>query len=219
MRLWLVPVAALLLAACTNSPSRELVMEYGDRNGAPSRFGVCKGYGCETFVRITLTPEEWQSVRVAFGPPPPSAADERAAIARAIGRIEQLAGPKTGTALDAPGAAILNFDHKDQMDCIDESFNTTTYLRFLAQDGLLLWHDVGLPVRRGSFIDRWPHNTATVTERASGQRYAIDSWFQGNGNAADVVALEDWLKGWHPAEVRPPCAGEVCRLESPAGGR
>ncbi|MDA5194931.1 hypothetical protein [Govanella unica] len=210
MRRFLVVAAVLMLGACSNSPSRELVLEHGLRNETPARFGVCKGYGCETFVRISLSPEEWRSVRESFGSPPPDAGSERAAIARAIGRIEQLAGPKSGTADDAPGAAILNFDHKDQMDCIDEAFNSTTYLRFLARDGLLLWHDVGLPVRRGSFVDRWPHNTATVTERASGEAFAVDSWFHGNGNAAEVVPLALWLKGWSPKVVRPPCKAGDC---------
>lgn len=219
-------VLALLLAGvisgCSNSPSRELDEEYGHMNETPARFGVCKGYGCETFVRISLSAAEWQTVRAAFtGPykeePHKDAGGERAGMARAIGRIEQLAGPKTGTAGDAPGAAILNFDNAHEMDCIDESFNTTTYLRFLARDGLLIWHEVGQPVRRGSFVDRWPHNTATVIERATGQKFAIDSWFHGNGHAAEVVSLDLWLKGWQPDRKKPACRDERCQAEVSRG--
>ena len=29
-------------------------------------------------------------------------------------------------------------------------------------------------------------------------RYAIDSWFHGNGHAAEVVEIGVWLEGWEP---------------------
>lgn len=214
MRRAVVPLVTLLLIGCSNSPSRELVEEYGHMNAAPTRFGVCKGYGCETFVRISFSEAEWQSVRRAFGGPHKDAEAERAGLARAIGRIEQIAGPKTGTAMDAPGAQIINFKNQHEMDCIDEAFNSTSYLRFLKQDGLILFHDIGLPVRRGSFIDRWPHNTATITERATGIAYAVDSWFHGNGHAAEVVALSLWMKGYKPEVAKPACIDEArCKAE------
>ncbi len=210
IRLIMAGCAVVSLGACTRSPSRELIQEYGHHNESPARFGVCKGYGCATSVRITLTPPEWETVRAAFGSPPPDAVSEREAIRRAIGRIERLVGPRTGTADDKPGAQIINFKNHNEMDCIDESFNTTTYLRFLEQDGLILWHSIGLPVRRGSFIDRWPHNTATIQEKASATDYAVDSWFHGNGIPPDVVALDLWLKGWTPDVVYDACGNEAC---------
>lgn len=188
---------AALLSACAHSPSRELVADYGAANETPARFGICASYGCRDMIITGLSGAEWAAVTAAFGAPA-DPAEEREAIRRAIGEIERLVGPKTGTAFDAPGARIVNFDRRGQMDCIDEAFNTTTYLRFLERDGLLRHHHVDLPIRRGSFIDRWPHNTAIIIESASGAAYAVDSWFHGNGVPPEIVAAEVWLKGWSP---------------------
>ena len=49
-----------------------------------------------------------------------------------------------------------------QMDCIDESTNSTTYLRILAGAGLLRWHRVEARVTRGFFIFGWPHTTRDI---------------------------------------------------------
>lgn len=197
-RALVIAVLAGVPAACSHAPSRELVQDYGHWNESPRRFGVCMGYGCAEMHMTGLSDAEWAAVREIFGKPEDAAA-ERAAIARAIGLIERIVGPKTGSDSDAPGAVIVNFRRQGQMDCIDEAFNTTTYLRFLAQDGLLRHHVVGLPVRRGSFIDRWPHNAATITETGGEQAtYVVDSWFHGNGVPAEVAPLDDWMAGWSP---------------------
>lgn len=194
-----------------------MVEDHSARTQTPQRFGVCSDYGCAKLTMVTLTTAEWAAVRAAFGPAPANPAAERQAIRRAIGQMERIVGPKTGTDQDQPGAALINFSRAGQMDCIDEAFNSTTYLRFLERDGLLLWHRVGLPVRRGSFIDRWPHNTATISEMEGGGKgaadngaaerntdaraYAVDSWFHGNGVPPEVVPVTLWLKGWSPKKV------------------
>lgn len=195
--------AALLVAACGHSPTSELLTNFGHRTESWRSFGVCVGYGCSTYYHTGLNDQEQARVRAAFGPPAADAAAEREAIRRAVAEMELILGPKTGTAHDQPGAAIINFDRKGQMDCIDESFNTTAYLTLLAADGLLRLHDVGPPLRRGYFVNRWPHNTATVIERGSGQKFAIDSWFHGNGVPPEVVGAKEWLDGWSPAQGRP----------------
>ena len=41
------------------------------------------------------------------------------------------------------------------MDCIDESTNTTVYLRPLAANDLLRWHEVGPDATRGYFLFGW----------------------------------------------------------------
>lgn len=203
-RMGAVVLCAAVLAACSHAPSRELVRDYGHWNESPERFGVCMGYGCAEIHMTGLKPAEWAGVREIFGAPG-NAAEERAAIARAVGLIERLVGPRTGSDGDRPGAAIVNFRRQGQMDCIDEAFNTTSYLRFLERDGLLRHHAVGLPVRRGSFIDRWPHNAATIMEKGIGSQaggagvaYVVDSWFHGNGVPPEVLPLAEWMAGWSP---------------------
>ena len=194
---------ALLVAGCGGSPARKLLQDVEGWPQSPERFSVCKGYGCDEVVLTSLSSREWARVEAVFVGPPGDAASERLKIAEAVGEMERLVGLKTGTEADAPGAAIINFIRQGQMDCIDEAFNTTLYLRMMADAGLLRRHDVGEPARRGYVVDGWPHNTATVHERDTGRGWAVDSWFHGNGVPPEIVPLEDWLDGWKPEKGKP----------------
>lgn len=202
----IVPALALLLASmslmsCGGSPAASLLARVDGQPQSPERFGVCKSYGCQDMVMTSLSPREWARIEAVFEEGAPDAAAERALIARAIGVMEEVVGPKTGTEADEPGAAIINFSRHGQMDCIDEAFNTTLYLRMMAGAGLLVWHEVGDPARRGYLFDGWPHNTATLVERETGLEWAVDSWFHGNGAPAEVVTLRIWRDGWVPDNV------------------
>jgi hypothetical protein len=197
---WILPLAALFLAGCSTSPAIGMLRKYG--NGASlASFTVCSNYGCSREHKVALTPEEWATVTAAFMPQARDAVEEREQIRRAIARIETIVGPKTGTEKDAPGAAIINFLRNGQMDCIDEAYNTSLYLTFLANERLFAWHDVGTPAKRGLVIDRWFHNTATIVEHGTGAPYTVDSWFGPNGAMPDVVPLQAWLDGWSPPEA------------------
>lgn len=164
---------------------------------------MCSDYGCTAQWQVGITDAEWDRVRARFASPAPDAAAERVQIAHAIGEIEQIVGPKTGTDKDKPGATILVLGStRGQQDCIDEAHNTTLYLIFMARDGLLNWHTVGQPVKRGYVIDQWFHNTATVIENETQEAWAIDSWFGAAGEPADVVTVEIWLDGWEPEKFK-----------------
>ncbi|MAU40939.1 MAG: hypothetical protein CMF31_04885 [Kordiimonas sp.] len=209
VRCCLIFFSLLFLTGCGGSPSKGLLEKYQTTEQTPAAFGVCKGYGCTRYLRINMTAEEWQSVLAAFDPAPEDAAAERRALAVAVSRIEQIVGPKTNTENDAPGAQIVNLNTSGQMDCIDEAFNTTTYLNMLSRAGMLRWHRVGHPLRRGYVFDGWPHNTATIHEKNSDNdiegpgHYVVDSWFHGNGIAPEIVPASQWAEGWSPQTVRP----------------
>jgi hypothetical protein len=192
---------ALALSACGPSPAIGLLQDHVDED-SPRNFVVCFNYGCSHRANVMMTADEWSSVRAVFAEPAPDPAAERQQIARAIGRIERIVGPKTGTAGDKPGAAIITGATAGQMDCIDEAHNTSVYLHMLERDGLLKWHKVGQPIIRGHVIDRWFHNTATVTDTTTDVSWAIDSWFGANGEPADVVEASVWLKGWEPEKYK-----------------
>jgi hypothetical protein len=125
----------------------------------------------------------------------------RQQIAAAVALMERLAGAKAGTDKDEPGlnSSVFRWDTDGQLDCIDETYNTSTYLRLFAARKLLRWHQPGPPAARGNFIDGWPHNTATIVEAGSGARYTVDSWFGGHAELPDIVPLQAWLDGWSPA--------------------
>jgi hypothetical protein len=200
LRTLLLP-AALAVAGCSPSPTIGMLKDHVEKD-TRSNFVVCSNYQCSARFNVALTDAEWAQVSAYFEPPAADAAAERQQIAQAIGQIERIVGPKTGTSGDKPGAAILTGNTRGQMDCLDESHNTTVYLHLMARDHLLKWHTVGQPIIRGHVIDRWFHNTATVTDTATGVSWAIDSWFGANGEPADVVTAAEWLKGWEPEKYR-----------------
>ncbi|NQV21187.1 MAG: hypothetical protein HQ511_07210 [Rhodospirillales bacterium] len=192
-------LASFLCAGCVSSPTTLLLDSNVGLDLSYRKFDVCKDYGCATIVPVALTPDEWTQITQIFTIPAPDPAAERRLIANAVGLFERLVGPKAGTDVDAAGAALLKVGKQGQQDCIDESFNTSTYLMLLDWNGFLHWHQAGEPARRGKFIDlEWPHNTATVVERLTGDRYAVDSWFHKNGQKPEIVPVDLWLGGWRP---------------------
>ena len=192
-----VVLVSAFLTACGHSPAGSLQARYRDENTV-SAFLVCSEYNCSTRQWISLSDPEWSQVRSIFEPAALDAADERERIGKAVALIEELVGPKAGTNIDRAGAAILTLDKRGQLDCIDEAYNTTTYLRLMGADNLIRFHEIGEPARRGYILNRWPHNTATVIERGTGASFAVDSWFGANGTLPDVVTLQSWLDGWSP---------------------
>lgn len=170
-----------------------------DRDPSPTQLAVCHGYGCSNRSIVQLTAAEWLSVLALFQTPAPNAADERRRAASAVALLERAAGQRTGTAADQPRAPLIFID-PTQQDCVDESINTSTYLNLLDRNGLLRWHKVGEPVRRGSPFLFNLHYTAVLTERDGGRAWAIDSWFFANGVPPAVVPLPQWQRGWDPQQ-------------------
>lgn len=166
-----------------------------DRSAVP----VCFHHGCESVKQVSLTNEHWDRVVRYFTPAAKNAADEREQIRMAIGEMEQVTGILAGTQGDIAGD-LASFGTLDpQMDCIDESSNTTTYLTLFEQAELLRWHTVEPRAQRGYlFIGGWPHYTALVREKQTGRLWVIDSWFRDNGELPDVVDLDTWKDGWKP---------------------
>lgn len=163
----------------------------------PPLVNVCWDFGCKSSARLVLPAADWAAIRDLFQPRPPDPASERARIAEAIARFERALGPATGTDADR-GGNIEGSGRPGQMDCIDESLNTAGYLGVLADRGLLAWHDLGRRHKRAPWVlDQ--HWTATVVDRASGTRWAVDSWFLDNGRRPYVQRLERWL-----AKAEPP---------------
>lgn len=167
-------------------------------------FSVCHQQGCAEQTAMRLTPTEAKSILQGFVIPPATPAQERSSIALAISRFEQIIGPRTGTDRDLGGTFPGAFRAR-QMDCIDESTNTTTYLQLLDNAGLLHWHTILKPVTRLP-IPRgwWPHTSAAIREDTTGTKYAVDSWFDANGSVPHIVELTLWRRGWKPTRTIEP---------------
>jgi len=197
--------AVLALASCGGTtglvrepPAGYLAAHSLVERPSPERFSFCVEHGCSQSLRARLAPAGWATVTTPLRNPPADAATERAALAEAVARFEQATRLALGLRPDLAGTYPGAFA-PDQNDCVDETSNTTTLLLMLDDAGLLRFHDVGPPARRGAFVDiALPHRSATIRERAGGRRYVLDSWFRPSGIPADVAPLEDWLNGWTP---------------------
>lgn len=163
-------------------------------------FSHCSSYGCQVVQQVAFEQAEWQRIISVFAEPPKTAFEEREALPKAIAMMEKIIGPKTGTSEDIAKSWTFTFLPKGQLDCIDESINTTTYLQLLDKAGYVNFHDIGTIALRGNRFDLMLlHNTATLIEHDSGISYAIDSWYRANGIEPDVVLLDDWIEGWKPS--------------------
>ena len=199
MRVVFLCLLSFSLSACAKTPINLDYYNIGQIETVQD-FYVCHSYGCRATTSVQLSEKEWDLITLPLQARLSSAVEEREQIAESIALMEKITGEKTGTYRDVEGATMRGHGYY-QLDCIDEAINTSKYLRFFAEDSLFDFHDVLSPARRGTFIDgAWPHNTAVITERKNGERYAIDSWFFDNGQAPAIVPLDIWLKGWKPKE-------------------
>lgn len=195
-------LAALVLAGCQANEERR-VAKLLEADPTPARFSICHGNSCRLRTEVSLSAAEWEQVRALFEPAPVDAPAERRQIARATGLLETFTGRQADTLEDAPGMGV-HWDPDGQLDCIDEATNSTAYLRMMAADGLIRFHDVGLPANR-FVVSAWgPSNTATIRERGTGRIYAVESYFRTNGEPADVLPLDLWTAGWVPEDGDPP---------------
>ncbi len=169
------------------------------RAPTPSRYSVCFDHSCASVVTDSMSDTEWREVTAPLREPASSAAQERTAIARSMALFETIVGRHTGTSQDR-GRNIAGFGQPGQLDCIDESTNTTTYLRLLEGDALLRFHRVAERATRFGLFVGMPHSTAVIEDLGSSSHYVVDSWFRDNGQLPHIVRLEDWRSGRDPAD-------------------
>lgn len=160
-------------------------------------FDVCIGGGCAESKHLSLTYEEWRKITEIFyrAGPTADAKQERQLISAAIGELEKIVGAKTDTAQDLAGTF---HQLKGQLDCNDEAINSTTYMRLMRLGGLIKLHEIEDMRTRNFFFNGWPHSTAVIHEVATGDRFAVDSWFYDNGFPAIIVPFALWKSGYIP---------------------
>jgi len=191
----LVAAGALLaLIGCAHrDPSdNNLLSSFARPDPAPGNFFACYGYGCKYKARIELTEEEWRPVRAMFDPPPANASAERTLVAEAVGEIESLVGLRTGASVHQQDSRF-NFGDPTQLDCVDDSVNTWTYLTMLAHDDLLRYHTVAGLAHRGSLLTLDFSNTAVLMQKSDGEKFAIDPWLADVGVPPPVMPLKLWF--------------------------
>ncbi len=174
-----------------------------DLPGDPSldAFPVCYKHTCAAVATLSLNTAEWREIQKIFQTASTSPEAERQLIKKAVAKLEVMIGTKINTANDKGGNFDGMFIHDGyQMDCIDESSNTTTYLALMQKSNLLKWHKVQPTKTRGFFIFGMPHTTAVIKENQSDKIWAVDSWFHDNGVEPEILPISQWSDGWHPPE-------------------
>ena len=182
----------LMLTACGNVGGINLA-KYKYENESSDEYVMCHGYGCTHRTYSGFTSKQWKNVRAIFEAPYDTAQDERVRIAKAIGLMEKYSGALIGTHNDLPKAPIFKTSNYE-LDCIDETVNTSKYLKFMDDDNLFKYHMLGRPAYRGIGVSlMYPHNTATIVEKKSKQTYVVDSYIYANGVQPDIRKVGDWL--------------------------
>lgn len=194
---YLLPLAfcALLSACATGIP----IQKYNDEPVAREAFMLCHGYSCTHKSKAGFNDAEWSKINSIFkSRPAKNAVDERKKIGLALAQMEKISGAKTGTDDDDKEAVGIK-RNKFQLDCIDETINTTHYIGFMQEAGLLQFHEITEPTHRGYILDgTWPHNTAVIVEKENGALWAMDTFYRANGEEPYIVPRADWLAGWKP---------------------
>jgi len=190
-------VAGLILAlsGCAHRDDTSdsyLLSSFARPDPVPGNFFACYGYGCKYRARVALTDEEWRPVRAIFDPPPASASAERRQLAEAIGEIESLVSLRTGASVHQQNSR-WNYGDPTQLDCVDDSVNTWTYLTMLAHDGLLRYHRVAGLSHRGTLLTLDFSNAAVLAEKGDGEQFAVDPWLADLGLPPPVIPLAQWL--------------------------
>ncbi|HJL65635.1 MAG: hypothetical protein QF586_06095 [Arenicellales bacterium] len=152
---------------------------------------VCYDYGCATQQEVYISRKEWGEISGWFTEPAKDASSEREKIRRAIGWMEVIIGRYTPTHRDkGQNEGQWGVDFPGQLDCIDESLNTTTYMKKIEQEGLLKWHRVLDRAYRETFINQ--HWSGQIEEIATQERWVVDSWFQANGILPYIQRTTEW---------------------------
>lgn len=199
---FLIFAAILGLNACAKGNGISM-MPYSSKSDWPGEFNLCHGFSCSEKSLVTLDEKQWNKVANVFKKPAKSPEKEREQITKAIAILEV---ESTKDARLQPDFGEANTFESDQaqMDCIDEAINTTHYLEFLDEAGLLKFHDAAPPIHRGFLVDgQWPHNSGAVKEKNSGAIYAIDSYYFDSGKGVTAVPIDTWLDEWRPANLPP----------------
>jgi hypothetical protein len=192
--------ATLLLGACTherNGPTMGHFDDFGVKRPEGNVVYVCHAYGCKKQTKFRFSDDDIAEIQTIMkkAAKDQSAAEERRAVAYAVGWMERRVGKEIGTDKDREGMDFAASGDPTQQDCVDEATTTTAYLLVLQNNSLLKHHTVGTPFAKDQLwrgVSGWTHWTAVLKENGSGTKYAVDSWIYANGENPAIVEADKW---------------------------
>ena len=169
---------------------------------ADEAVNVCFNYGCAAEEIATFS-----GIRMAWAEEILATADsperERELLSLVIGSLYAWAGQQTPIHADRGGNLADEGVH-GAMDCIDHSTTTTAFLKLLEKRGMLHFHRVVEPARRGWIFQHFSAQIEEIgpslmhAETEHIRRFAVDSWYVDNGRPAPVIPMELWQEGSDP---------------------
>lgn len=158
-----------------------------------TRIVACHGYGCSRRMALSVEGAWLNRARTLLRAGRASPDAERKALAQVVSAYTAYLAASIGGRPDIPGSPAQMSGVHGQMDCLDETANTTSLLLVLQDQGLLTYHQVESPESRGFFLDgRYPHFSAVIMENGSGQEWAVDPWRKAPGQRPEILPLVQW---------------------------
>jgi hypothetical protein len=199
---------ALAISACAENP-HHLTTHYLDQFATPNptlaHFTVCHGFFCVQRSPVSLNEDQWRRIAAVFKPRAKNAQLERQQIGRAIALIESYVGPQAGIAAKQWTHKYMlvlpNMGDLTQIDCVDASVNTWTYMTLMERAGLFQFHKVAPLSYAGSFTDPDLRNTAVV-QQIDGGYFAVDASLVDHGVPPLIMPLAVWLDSWPPDKAK-----------------
>ncbi|MCB1745358.1 MAG: hypothetical protein KDK91_33630 [Gammaproteobacteria bacterium] len=182
------------------SSSRPIAPRYTLHEDGGVSVRICFNWSCARRETLTFTATEMSAVRGQMGLCP--AADLYSRLQRlrlGVWQMETLAQKYQPLLGRDKGVNDRDPDGDGRMDCVDNATNTNTYLRVLAELGLLDGWRIGDPEVRDALSSQ-VHWTAAIEDERSGERWAVDSWFRPNGHLPFVTPIDAWSSGLTPWE-------------------
>ncbi|HYC17684.1 MAG TPA: hypothetical protein VEC94_10790 [Pseudolabrys sp.] len=201
MRLWrivrLLPLT-LAVAACAENANHLqgfYLEQFASPNPTPAEFTVCRGFYCAEKSYATISEDQWRRVTAIFKPRAKNARLERQQIARGVALIGTIVGPQTGTDshqwTHVKMFVIPNAGDLTQLDCVDTSVNTWTYMTLMERSGLFTFHRVAQ-------LSYGPLRNTAVLQEIDGGYFAIDASLVDVGVPPPIMPLATWLASWPP---------------------
>ncbi len=132
----LMGLALTPLSACVyeqEGPPEAHFEQFSAKPPSVDTVTICHAYGCKAQTEFTFTPADIAEISglMARVRRDDSPAEERRALAYAIGWMERRVAPAAGTADDRPSMDFIGSGDTGQQDCVDEATNPTSYLLIL----------------------------------------------------------------------------------------
>lgn len=149
---------------------------------------------------VSLPEEEWAAITAPLTVKASRSPDqERAALARAVARFEEIAGPKVKTSDDRGGwvgnMALFGYENASlsrQQVCFEESKTTAQLLSLLDKEGLLRYHRQD-PDDAFAQTPHQEHISAQLIETSSNTPIVVDSWVRDNGEEPFIGDVASWV--------------------------